>query len=160
MNQNGPVSTRAMELATASLLMLFGALVMWNSWRIGASWVDGPQSGYFPFRVGLLIFVSSAGIFAMALASKAGAPFVGRAQFRMVLEVFVPTMVFCALIAVLGIYAASAIFIAYFMIRMDNYPMLTTAAVSLGVPIFLFLLFEVWFVVPLPKGPIEALLGY
>jgi len=28
------------------------------------------------------------------------------------------------------------------------------------VPFALFLLFEIWFLVPLPKGPLEEFLGY
>ena len=33
-------------------------------------------------------------------------------------------------------------------------------AVGIGVPLALFLMFERWFLVPLPKGPLEALLGF
>ena len=32
--------------------------------------------------------------------------------------------------------------------------------VSVAVPGALFALFEIWFLLPLPKGPIEALFGY
>ncbi|MSP89387.1 MAG: tripartite tricarboxylate transporter TctB family protein [Alphaproteobacteria bacterium] len=161
MNDDGPVTTRTMELITAAALMVIGATVMWDSARIGAGWdSNGPRSGYFPFYIGLLILISSGGTFAGAIFSKSGKIFVAHTALRSVLQVLVPTIVFGALIAFLGIYAASAVFIAYFMIRMGDFPWPTIGGVSLGVPIALFMLFEVWFLVPLPKGPIEALLGY
>ena len=59
-----------------------------------------------------------------------------------------------------GIYVASALFIAAFMIWRGRYGALPTLGASVGVPVILFLLFEVWFLVPLPKGPVERMLGY
>ena len=59
----------------------------------------------------------------------------------------------------LGIYVASAIFIALFMKWLGKYAWPMTIGVSVGVPVVFFLLFEVWFKVPLPKGPLEAALG-
>jgi hypothetical protein len=161
MDREGLISTRTMELVIAGILMVIGGVVMWDSWRLGAGWdSNGPQSGYFPFYIGALILISSTGVFAVAIVSTVKSAFVEHDQFRMVLQVFVPSAVYCGLIAVLGIYVASAVFIAYFMVWMDDYPVLTTAAVSLGVPAFLFALFEIWFLVPLPKGPIEEFFGY
>lgn len=161
MNDDGPVTTRTMELVTAGVLMVIGATVMWDSSRIGAGWdSSGPRSGYFPFHIGLLILISSAATFAGAIASGSRKTFVRRTALSSVLQVLVPTIVFGALIAFLGIYVASAVFIAYFMIRLGDFPWPTIAGVSLGVPIALFMLFEVWFLVPLPKGPIEIWLGY
>jgi hypothetical protein len=37
---------------------------------------------------------------------------------------------------------------------------LTVAAVAVGVPVATFLIFERWFLVPMPKGPLETWLGY
>ena len=33
-------------------------------------------------------------------------------------------------------------------------------AVAVAVPVLTFLMFEIWFLVPLPKGPLESFLGY
>ena len=41
-----------------------------------------------------------------------------------------------------------------------RYGWLLTAAVSVGVPLVFFLVFERWFLVPLPKGPLEAMFGF
>jgi hypothetical protein len=58
-----------------------------------------------------------------------------------------------------GIYVASFMLIALFMFWIGRYSIPLTAAVSVGVPIAVFLMFEKWFLVPLPKGPLEDFLG-
>ncbi len=160
-------SMRTAELVTAGLFLAFGALVMWDSRRLGASWGDdGPQAGYFPFYIGLLIVVSSVMIIfrALNLGEKGRRAFVEWGQLRMVLLVVVPTVVYVALIANpwlgLGIYVASALFIAFFMWYLGKYPWTRIAPISLGVVVFFFLMFEIWFKVPLPKGPLEAAIGF
>jgi hypothetical protein len=168
MEENKPVtSVRVAELVMAALFLAFGAVVMWDSRRLGASWAeDGPQAGYFPFYIGLFIVVGSAAntFRALNLGEKGRAAFVEWGQLRMVLLVMIPTVVYVALIAnpwfSLGIYLASAIFIAFFMWHLGKYGAAKIVPVSLGVVVFFFLLFEVWFKVPLPKGPIEAALGF
>ena len=157
------VSTRTMELVVAGALMACAVLIMWDSWRIGARWTDnGPGGGYFPFRIGVILFVVSAATFVMKLRGSSGGdlPFLDYSHLRLVLQVFVPTAVFVALIPFLGLYVAAALFIAYFMLRLGRFPAYKVAPVALLVPIVLFLLFEVWFLVPLPKGPIEEAFGY
>lgn len=157
------VSTRTMEVVVAVALMACAILIMWDSWRIGASWSDdGPAAGYFPFRIGVILFAVSAATFMIKLRSSADAKlrFVERSQLRLVLRVLIPTIVFVILIPFLGIYVAAAGFISYFMYRLGGYSVRVIMPVALLVPAVLFLLFEVWFLVPLPKGPVEYYFGY
>jgi hypothetical protein len=168
MQENKPVtSVRVAEMAMAGLFLAFGLLVMWDSRRLGSSWGDdGPQAGYFPFYIGLLIVIASAAnIFrALNLGERGRESFVQWAQLRMILQVVVPTIVYVALIAnpwySLGIYLASALFIAFFMRFLGKYSWTRIVPVALGVIAFFFVMFEVWFKVPLPKGPIEAAFGF
>ena len=160
-------SVRLWEIIVAVSLFVFGAVVVWDSQRLGSSWAsDGPQAGYFPFYIGLLICGSAVAILIQGLmsGSKGAKPFVRWDQLRMVLAVLVPSIVYVALIVnplfSLGIYVASAIFIATFMRVLGKYPWPKIAAVSIGVMTAFFLMFEVWFLVPLPKGPLEALIGF
>ena len=67
---------------------------------------------------------------------------------------------YVALITQLGIYVSSVALIAYFMLRHGKHRVGLTAAVSLGVPLFFFVVFERWFLVPLPKGLLEGMLGF
>ncbi|HXZ49217.1 MAG TPA: tripartite tricarboxylate transporter TctB family protein [Usitatibacter sp.] len=161
-------SVRLWESVVAVLLMAFGALIAWDSHRIGSTWGDnGPRAGYFPFYVGLFILVSGTAILYSALRmspEEGREPFVRWGELRMVLTVFVPSIVYVALIDnpwyPLGIYVPSALFIGAFMRYLGRYGWLTVVAVSVGVMVAFFLMFEIWFQVPLPKGPLETALGF
>jgi putative tricarboxylic transport membrane protein len=167
-NDERPVgSVRAWDAGVAVGLFLFGSLVVWESRRLGASWAsDGPQAGYFPFYIGLFICIASAVNFysALHLGERGGKAFVKWGQMRMILTVVVPSIVYVALIVnpvfSLGIYEASALFIAFFMWYLGKYGIAKILAVSIATMVVFFVMFEVWFLVPLPKGPLEALFGF
>jgi hypothetical protein len=153
---------RAAEIAVAAAFFVLGAIVVFDSVRLGARWVaDGPQPGYFPFYLGLIICASSAVTIVLALLMPAeeNRTFVERGQLKLVLSVLVPSAVYVALVGWLGLYVSAVLFIALFMRWLGKYPWWKVAAVSLGNSIVFFLIFERWFLVPLPKGPVEALLG-
>jgi len=153
---------RTAEIAVAAAFFVLGAIVVFDSVRLGARWVaDGPQPGYFPFYLGLIICASSAVTIVLALLMPAeeNRTFVERGQLKLVLSVLVPSAVYVALVGWLGLYVSAVLFIALFMRWLGKYPWWKVAAVSLGNSIVFFLIFERWFLVPLPKGPVEALLG-
>jgi len=160
-------SVRAWEVVIAALFLAFAAVVVWDSRRLGAQWgSDGPQAGYFPFYIGVIILIASAVNLVTALLAVAPgrAPFVYWGQLKMILVVLVPSFIYVALIANpwfgLGIYVASALFIAAFMLYLGKYRLLKTAAVSVGTMLVFFVMFEIWFKVPLPKGPLETAFGF
>ncbi len=158
-NDRPAATTRTLEIVVAGLLFLLGAIVIVDSVRLGARWAeDGPQAGYFPFYVGLLICFATAVVIFRALGdkTKAAKVFVTRGAFRQVLWMLVPSIVYVVLIKPLGLYVASTLFIGFFMRQLGRYPWLTTAVVAIGVSVVFFLLFEVWFRLPLPKGPLEV----
>jgi putative tricarboxylic transport membrane protein len=155
-------SVKAVEIGIAVAIFLFGALVVFDSYRLGARWGDdGPQPGYFPFYVGLLICISSTAVLLRALRNPAlaGESFVSRGELKKILTVLVPSTIYVALIAYLGFYVASILFIAYFMRQLGKYSWFMVVLVPVGVNVAFFLTFEIWFSVPLPKGPLEAVLG-
>jgi hypothetical protein len=156
------IGSRWPELIVAGILMALAALVLIDSLRVGIGWADdGPRSGYFPFYIGLLLLGSSAAIFIGQLLRwrRSDPDFAERAQIALVLAVLGPMIVYVGGVALLGIYVASVLLIGYFMRRHGKYGWALTAAVSVGVPLFFYLVFERWFLVPLPKGPIEGWLG-
>lgn len=164
-------SVRTAEVVVAVVFLALGALVMKDSARLGSGWAeDGPQAGYFPFYIGAIICIASVinlvnGIRATQARNSA---FVHVGQLKLVLSVLVPTVVYVLLIGGiniggvkipgLGIYVASILFVAFFMRWLGRYDWWKVAAVSVGNSVFFFLIFEVWFKIPLPKGPVEALL--
>ena len=153
---------RTAELAVAAGFFAVGAVVMVDSVRLGARWAeDGPQPGYFPFYVGLLICISSAltALFALRMPAAKNRSFVEVGQLKLVLSVLVPSAVFAGLVGWLGVYVSGTLFIALFMRWLGKYAWWKVALVSIGFSVVFYLIFEVWFLVPLPKGPLEALLG-
>ena len=160
----GAVTTRWMELVTALVIVALGILVIFDSHRVGVGWADdGPRSGYFPNIIGWFLAVAGAWIAGGTLVQwrkLAGKVFVSHEDLKPVLMMLLPTIAYVVLIWLIGIYVASAIYIASFMLFQGKYKWLPTALVSIGVPVAIFVLFEIWFLVPLPKGPVEHMLGY
>ena len=159
------ISMRATELVVAALLFMAGAVVVYDSYRLGSKWgSDGPQSGYFPFYIGLLICISSGINFAQVLMARRMDPeiFVAWGSFKLVLTVLIPAAVYVLGVKYIGIYLASAIYIAIFMAWLGKYSWLRSIAVGVAVNMSFFLMFEVWFKVPLYKGDLDPLrfLGY
>jgi putative tricarboxylic transport membrane protein len=156
------VRTRWPELLVAGFLLGISALVITDSLRVGIGWADdGPRAGYFPFYIGLLLAASSGWILLGQLWRWRSdlAVFAERAQIGLVVSVLVPMLVYVAAIFGVGIYLASTLLIGYFMRRYGKYGPAATLGVAAGVPLAFFLVFERWFLVPLPKGPIEHLFG-
>jgi putative tricarboxylic transport membrane protein len=87
-------------------------------------------------------------------------PFTTPAQARPVLKVLLPAAGMVVLMQVTGLYVAAAVYIGLYMRWIGRHGWLAVAAVSVAVPIATFLIFETWFLVPMPKGPLEAWLGY
>jgi putative tricarboxylic transport membrane protein len=159
----GGLTHSNVDAITAVVVFLIGVVMMVDNYKVGAGWAaDGPQSGYFPFRVGAILCIAALVVFLRALFGKNpnSEIFVSWERFRLVLQVFVPTVVYVLAIEFVGIYVASTIFIAAFMRVMDKRSWWKVAVISVGVSATLFWLFEIQFMVPLPKGPLEALLGY
>lgn len=162
-SMQGAVSQRAVGAAMAVLFFLVGVVMIVDNFRIGAGWAsDGPQAGYFPLRIGVIICVAAAFVLFQTVVRKdgAGKVFVTFARLRHVMVVLVPTIVFVFAIKFVGIYVASAVFIGAFMRAMDRFGWVKTIVISVGTSAALFWMFELQFLVPLPKGPLEAMFGY
>src|SRR5437764_2844385 len=160
----GALMTRWVELVVALLVVLGGVVVVVDSLRVGISWAeDGPRAGYFPFFIGCILVGAGLWVAArnvVAWRELDGKIFAERDELKPVLAMLLPTIAYVVLISLIGIYVASAIYIAAFMLWQGKFKLLATLAISVGVPVALFLLFEVWFLVALPKGPLERMLGY
>jgi hypothetical protein len=153
------------DAVVAVCLIVIGVVQIVEARRLGADWTtDGPGAGYFPFYIGLILAISGAAILVQSLRARKtdDSVFVDSVQGKRVLSVLVPSVLYVAAITVLGIYVASAIFIALFMIVLGKYSPLKSVVVGVAVNALFFMMFEVWFKVPLFKGALEPLrfLGY
>lgn len=152
---------RAADLVTASALMLLGAVVLADALRLGIGWsTDGPRSGFFPFWLALLMSAACVTILVQAWRRRPRKTFIGRAQVAPVLKVLVPATGMVLLTHWLGLYVSSALYLGLSMRWIGGHRWPTVVAVAVGVPIATFLIFERWFLVPMPKGPLETWLGY
>jgi len=154
------VATYVVEAVVGALLLAVGIVVVVESRKLGSGWTsDGPGSGYFPYYIGLIISVASAGILLQALFGKKRktAIFVDSVQLKQVLSVLVPATLYVIAIEFLGLYVASAIYIALFMIVLGKYAWLKSIAAALVINAILYFMFEVWFKVPLFQGSLDPL---
>jgi Tripartite tricarboxylate transporter TctB family len=162
---SGLAKNHTVDAVVALILFAFGAVVAVQAWLLGARWTsDGPGAGYFPFYVGVILCVSALGIFVQARFGKARDPsvFVDREQLVRVLYVFLPAVLYVLAIHFVGLYVASAIYVALFMITLGRYALGKSVLVGVAINAALFIMFEVWFKVPLYKGTLDPLrlLGY
>jgi putative tricarboxylic transport membrane protein len=158
------VSNRAVDIVVALLFLVASAIVIYDSSRLGFGWREGegPAPGYFPFYIAMAMATASLVNLARAVLANtpgAGEAFVSKVGFWRVLQVLIPTIAYVGLIHYLGIYVASAIFIMGFMTVFGREGLIKTVGIGIAVPLMLFFMFERWFLVPLPKGPLEAMLG-
>jgi hypothetical protein len=145
-----------MDIITSTLFLVLGVVVMVGSLKLGASWgSDGPEAGYFPFYISLIFMLSSTITLYQAAVvdkKKKKVSFVDRESFKQVMAVLLPAIVFVLGVQLIGIYVSSVIYIAVFMVWLGKYPIWKAIAVSVGVSVALYLMFEFWFQVPLPHG--------
>ena len=158
------VARRSLEIWTAAACALFGGVVLVESLGHDVGWNEtGPGSGYFPFRVGLLTIGASAALLVGVAFRGRGRPsdeiFVTRAEFARTLSVFLPTAALAAGMLVLGCYVPSAVYLAWMMRRHGGRRWPLSAAFGAAVMVAFFLVFDVWFRVPLANGPVEAAFG-
>ena len=154
---------QAAEVIVAVAIFLVGVVMMMDSHRVGIGWAsDGPKAGYFPFRTGAILSISSVVVFLRALFSshRNYELFVSWDRFKTVLCVLIPTVLYVVVTQFIGIYVASALFIGGFMRAMGGFNWLKVILVSVCISVTLFWMFEIQFMVPLPKGPLESLFGY
>jgi drug/metabolite transporter (DMT)-like permease len=150
------VSNQIMEIVVAALFLLFGLVFAWGSYSLGAGWSDdGPQSGYFPFYINVVIVIASAVTLLQALRGKTSRPgeaFVTQGQLRQIMAVLIPATVFVLGVQLLGIYLASAVYIAVFMVWLGKYAWIKALSLGVAVSVAVYFMFEVWFKVSLHKG--------
>lgn len=159
------------EAATAAGTSVLGLIAVVGATELGFRWGDhGPQSGFFPFYVGLILILASLWNLGRAIAKhretpaqaqaseETEEPFLGHEQLMRIGRFLGALVVFVIVSVLLGIYVGSTLYIAWSAWR-GGYRPLVALAFGLGFAVSLYVIFEVGFRVPLLKGPLEAQLG-
>ena len=152
---------RAADLTTAVVLIAGGLLVIWDSLRIGVGWgTDGPKSGFFPFWLAVIMVGACLIIAAKAFRSAERTAFVRPGAIAPVLKMLLPATAFVLVTPWIGLYVATTLYMAAYMRWIGRHSWLSVVVVSVTVSVVTFYVFEIWFLVPMPKGPLETSLGY
>ncbi|UVO39183.1 tripartite tricarboxylate transporter TctB family protein [Bradyrhizobium arachidis] len=162
-NSPSVTSIRTVEIIVCLLLLALAAILGYDNWRSGASWDStGPEPGYFPFYLSLVLAGGSLYGLISALLSRREAveTFVTRAQARRVMAVFVPTLLFCLVTQFLGLYVASFLLISGFMRLVGKIALWKSLLTALLFTAIMFVTFDIVFDVIMPKGPLEAAFGH
>jgi hypothetical protein len=154
------LSRRAAEIATALATSAVGGVVVGGALEFGVGWGDaGPEPGTFPFYVGLVVAAASLFNLGKAVARRSAGAFVDREHIERIAAFALPMTAFVAAAAVLGLYVATTLYLILVMRFQGRYGWLSSAAVGVGAAAFFYLVLELWFKVPLLKGPLEPWLG-
>jgi hypothetical protein len=164
-DDNSPtlVGAGTVEIVTSLLLLALAVTLGYDNWRTGISWDStGPEPGYFPFYLSVILAGASLyGLVAVLIARRgAQVTFVTRAQAGRVMAVFVPTLLFCLVTQFLGLYVASFLLIAGFMRLVGKIALWKALLTAFVFTAIMFVTFDIAFDVIMPKGPLEAAFGY
>ena len=158
---------RLADVITAVVLIVLGGVVLFDAVRLGVGWgTDGPKSGFFPFWLALILLAVSLAVLVQARLRRTTSVFATAEQLRLVLKVLLPVAGFVVVtdppgpLPGLGLYVASAFYLGFYMRWVGRHRWVSVVALSIAIPVVTFLVFETWFLVPMPKGPLEHFLGY
>jgi hypothetical protein len=152
---------RVANFVVAAGLIAGGVLVVRDAIRLGIGWgMEGPKSGFFPFWLAVIMIAACVVVLVQNVRSADRAPFIRRRALGPVLKVLGPATAFVLLIQIIGLYVAAALYMGTYMRWIGRHSWAAVVLVSIGFPVVTFLVFETWFLVPMPKGPVEAWLGY
>jgi len=152
---------RTADLITAAVLVAGAALVIFDSVRLGIGWgTDRPNRRFFPFWLAVIMVAACVAIMLQALRRTPTEPFLTRERLGPVLKVLWPATAAVVLMQFVGLYVASAVYMGFYMRWVGRHRWVTVIGLAVAIPVVTFIVFEQWFLVPMPKGPLETWLGY
>ena len=148
---------RKAEIWVSSAFMLLGILVIADSIRLGFMWgLSGPESGFFPFYLGVGVVISSGIVFfnAFTLYKKEGAgkPLMPPGALKPILWVVIPSTAMVVITELVGLHIAAALYLVFYMRVVGKIGWVTTLLVSIISPLTLYITFDMLFLIPLPQG--------
>ncbi len=148
------------EFVMALGLLLGAIMLVREALRLPIGWTTaGPGAGFFPFWLagGVMLFallilgrtlrVGRAGSSTMVMK-----PFIAATAWRPLLIAFLPMVAVVAVIEYLGLYLGGGLYLAGYMRWVGRHRWPRIVLVSVLVPLGLFVVFERWFLLPMPKG--------
>jgi len=148
---------RKADIVVALGLMVIGLLVLGDAVRLGFGWgISGPESGFFPFYMGLGIVICTFFIVLRAIRiykkDGAGKPLIPKGGTAQILWVLLPAIGVVLLTELLGLHLATVLYLAFYMGVVGRIPWGKVILLSLLVPLVVYVLFDRIFLIPLPEG--------
>jgi hypothetical protein len=151
---------RKANLGVAIFLFLIGAIVMYDSVRLGFRWQPGfgPGAGYLPFYLSLGILICTGIILVKQIRQLLKEGIEG--DKRLILEgglkpilwVLIPSTVMVVLVSIIGLHFAAAVFLFFYMRKVGEIGWLECALVSILFPVVMYATFDRFVLIPLPDG--------
>ncbi|HSB04303.1 MAG TPA: tripartite tricarboxylate transporter TctB family protein [Thermodesulfobacteriota bacterium] len=148
---------RKADIVVALGLMVIGLLVLGDAVRLGFGWgISGPESGFFPFYMGLGIVICTFFIVLRAIKiykkDGAGKPLIPKGGTAQILWVLLPAIGVVLLTELLGLHLATVLYLAFYMGVVGRIPWGKVILLSVLVPLVVYVLFDRIFLIPLPEG--------
>lgn len=152
------ISRRQLEAITALVTGAFGVAILVQSLRIGVGWTGaGVASGTFPaLASGLVVLGSLYNLVRGAM--QPGPAMLDVPMLKRIAALFVPALLFVALIPLLGLHAAAGLYMFYALWR-SRLPLWKAVAVGIATPFILYSVFDWGFQVELLRGLLGKALG-
>ena len=156
---------RKADIVTGAILLGIGLLVMFDSIRLGVGWgMEGPRAGFWPFLMALGMVVGSVVILVQAVqrkgVSQSDKPFIPREAIKPVLQCAIPAAAMVALTEFIGLYIAAGLYLAVYMRWIGRHSWVTVLILSIGIPVASYIVFDKFFLIPMPEGSLKGLLGF
>src|SRR3989339_1083432 len=150
-------SMRRAEIWVSVAFALLGVIVIADSIRLGFMWgMSGPESGFFPFYLGVGVVISSVIVFYSSIAQYrkegAGKPLMPPGALKPILWVLIPSAAMVVITELVGLHIAAALFLAFYMRVVGKIGWTTTLLVGILSPLSLYIIFDKLFMIPLPQG--------
>ena len=147
------------EIITAGVLALFSIYLMWKSTELPVGYIrgEGPGGGAWPFWLSL-IMLGSCGAIALnwwrgtSPPSQSDEPVLDGYGWRTLFYVGGGIIGFVALINIVSMYGAIAVFLLYYMRFLGRHSTLLSLSVALITPIAMFFFFEGAMQITMPQG--------
>ena len=155
---------RRAEILCAAALLIVAGVVAREAIRLEIGWGEiGPKGGFFPFWLAVLLGSSSLVTLIRAVFEgnkQAAEPFLSRERLGLVLTVLVPIALVVPLIEIAGLYLTAFLYLLVYIWWNGRKSWVVIGAISLLFPLAIYLIFERWFLIPMPKGLLEAYLPF
>ena len=147
------------EIVTAGVLALLSIYLMYKSTGLPIGYIsgEGPGGGFWPFWLAFLMFLSTIWIAinwwrGTSPPSQSDEPVLDAYGWKMLALVGGGVVGFVALIPIVSMYGAIAIFLLYYVKFLGRHSWFLTLILAIGLPIGFFFFFEGAMRITMPTG--------